>query len=186
MVRRCLQRLALLIAITGVAAIITASVPRESAEAQVARGQVFRETLDTYKPASSDESAVITLLKEYRDAYNASDLSRIEGLLTSNFELRYYKPQSEKQYVVMLQDRSMYLKKRSAWSSNRPWQEKLIVNVLSILLHPEGKGAAVVAATTYKSKYFHPRYIETFGLKRTRDGWLLRRVLVIPARPKPE
>ena len=170
------------------AAIVTAceTVPRESAEAQAAREQAFRETLDTYKPASSDESAVIALLQTYRDAYNASDLSRIEGLLTSNFEMRYYKPQSENKYVVMLQDRSKYLKKRSAWSPNRPRQEKLIVNVRSVLLHPEGKGAVVVAATTYKSKYFHPRYIETYGFKRTSDGWLLRRILVVPAQPKPE
>lgn len=189
MARRCLQSLALLMAVILLAVLTTASetVALEVTTAQTTREQVFRETLDTYKPASSDESAVIALLKTYRDAYNVSDLSRIEVLLAPNFELRYYERFfSEKYYTVMVQSRAKYLEKRSPWSPKEPRGEKLIVRVLNVLLHPEGKGAVVVAATTYKSKYFHPRYIETFGFKRTSDGWLLRRILVVPAQPKPE
>ena len=180
--------LLLLAKVLLLAALTTAceTVPPEVAKAQSAREQAFRETLVSYKPMSSDESAVIALLKTYRDAYNASDLSRIERLLTSDFDLRYYKPRSEDQYTVMVQSRSRYLEKRTAWSPKHPRQEKLIVNVRSVLLHPEGKGAVVVAATTYKSKFFHPRYIETYGFKRTSAGWSLRRILVLQATPKPE
>lgn len=178
---------ALLATFSVLAALITAceTVPREVAKAQIARAQAFRETLDTYKPISSDENAVIALLKTYRDAYNASDLSRIDGLLASNFELRYYRPRSKQIYDIMIQNRAKYLEKRSSWSPKEPRGEKLIVRVLNVLRHPEGKGAVVVAATTYKSKYFHPRYIETYGFKRTSNGWLLRRLLVVPAQPKP-
>ena len=162
------------------------TVPPEVAKAQNARENAFRETLNTYNARNADEKELITLLKTYRDAYNASDLSRIEALLAPNFELRYHEPSSEKQYTVMVQSRSKYLEKRIAWSPKHPRQEKLIVNVLDVLLDPLGEGAAVIAATTYKSKYFHPRYIETFGFKRTSDGWFLRRILVLPATPKPK
>ena len=173
---------------TLLAALTTASetVPLEVAKAQTAREQAFKETLDTYAPASPDEQAVISLLQEYRNAFNASDLSRIEPLLAPNFELRYYRPKSAEQYSVEIQSRSKYLEKRSPWSLAHPRQEKLIVNIRGVLLHPQGKGAAIIAATTYKSKYFHPKYIETFGFTRTSNGWLLRRVLVVPTHPKLE
>ncbi len=176
------------LAVLLLAALATAceTVPTEVSTALAAREDAFRETLNAYDARNANEEPVITLLKTYRDAYNASDLSRIEGLLTSNFELRYYKPRSKEQYAVMVQNREKYLEKRSPWSPNHPRQEQMIVNVLDVLLDPLGKGAAIIAATTYKSKYFHPRYIETFGFKRTPDGWLLRRILVVPAQAKPE
>lgn len=162
------------------------TVPTEVSTAPAAREDAFRESLSAYDARSANEEPVITLLKTYRDAYNASDLNRIEGLLTSNFELRYYKPRSKEQYAVMVQSREKYLEKRSLWSPNHPRREQMIVNVLDVLLDPLGRDAAVIAATTYKSKYFHPRYIETFGFKKTPSGWRLRGILVVPAQPKSE
>lgn len=186
----------LLTAISCLTAIVTAyttiplegaeASPREVAEAKAVREESFRETLDTYEPAQSDEEPVINLLKAYRDAYNTSDLSRMERLLASNFELRYRQQRSKKLYAIMVQSREKYLEKRSPWSPDQPRRDHMIVNVRDVLLHPDGKTAVVIAATTYKSKYFHPRYIETFGFKKTPDGWLLRRVLVVLARRKPE
>ena len=159
------------------------TAPHEVSTALAAREDAFQETLSTYDARNADEQAVIGILEEYRKAYDTSDLSRIEPLLAPNFELRYYRPKSAEQYTVLAQDRSTYLKKRSAWSEH-PRHEQLIVNVLDVLLDPLGRGAAVIAATTYKSKYFHPRYVETFGFARTKNGWLLRRILAVPAEPK--
>jgi hypothetical protein len=41
--------------------------------------------------------------------------------------------------------------------------------------------------TTYKSKYFNPRFLEVFLFGKTEQGWMLRRIMVYPSLPpRPE
>jgi len=62
----------------------------ETVPAPNSRDEFFRETLKSYTSTSSTEQAVISVLEEFRDAFNVSDLVRIEGLLAADFERNYY------------------------------------------------------------------------------------------------
>jgi hypothetical protein len=146
------------------------------------RNELFRENLASYEAKTPDEEQILAKLGQYKSGYENFNLQQIAQILSTDFELLYYREND----VVQTQNLDTFLQKRSRWRPKGSPDRKLLISIKGADYNAKTGTFAVTALTTYKSKYFHPRFVEVFLFGKSGIEWRLRRVMMypnLPARP---
>jgi hypothetical protein len=154
-----------------------AADPRLAA-ARAERDQQFQDNLARHAPRSADEGAALELLRRFQRAHETFDAAALAALLAPDFEHRLY-PGSG----VQIEGRGEFLAARAGWRARPQPARELAVAVQGAHRSERSGQLAVTALTTYRSKYFAPRYLESFVFARDGGGWKLRRIMSHPMRP---
>jgi hypothetical protein len=156
---------------------------KETLSLRAARERLFEENLAGYQRQDPDETAALVQLAHYHDAQETFDLAALTELLGPEFELRYYTTDDR----LQIQDRSTFLDKRRGWTRHAERPQRLVISAKASYKQASGGRVALTALTTYKSKYFNPRFLEVFVFGKHRGSWLLERIFMYPMLPpRPE
>lgn len=146
---------------------------------------LFDETKQSYEASSADEKAVLSVLHDKLKAgFERFDLALLDSVLTPDFErLLVASPKSG--YV---ESRENFISARSAWKNATPkTQRRFSYVVQNMAAKDGGKTMDVVALSQWKSKYFHPRFLETLTFRNNANQWRLARQVLVPLHPsKPK
>ena len=145
---------------------------------------VFSDSGAAFKPADGDQAAVLALIKNNMETgFERRDLSLIEAVLAQDFEFRFM----NKKDAVLVDQRAGYLQAREKWEKSETPVRDLIFVVHGITATKPGSELTVTGLSTYRSKYYSPRFIETLVFGKQDSKWLLKRQVLIPVHPnKPE
>ena len=170
----------LILAFSGCASV---QVSPEIREAKKAREQLFEENLPSYKSRTVEEAELVKkIVENYKHGYETFDLALISKILSPDFELRYYFQEDQ----VQIQSHGEYLDKRKVWKPRADPHRKLLVSIKASHYDEKKNRHTITMLTTYRSKYFNPRFLEVLVFEK-KGGWVLRRVLMYPMHPpRPE
>jgi hypothetical protein len=140
----------------------------------------FVDNLSTWKVKSQDEQTVIDLLKIFKQGYETFDLSLIRPILSTDFEARCLI--SKDKYIP--EKKELYLKARDAWVKSASVNRNIIYSIQDINVDQSGKFISIIALSTYQSRYFAPRFLETLIFEKGGSGFMLKQQTLIPLHQK--
>jgi hypothetical protein len=181
-----------LILIKGFSLSGCATLATESPEAREIRRKVQVELADNtgqYETRTPEESAVKEILiRNIMLGYEGFNLEAIGSTLAPEFQLRYFagKDLAVKD-TVKVQNREDYLAARKEWKLRSDPSRGLFLSIKGMNTDPTGTKVTVTAIATYMSKYFNPRFIETYLFEKLGTRWFLKTLVMLPLRPsRPE
>lgn len=188
-----LYRVAVTRLVVGVSALIWASgsgcaaVVAETPQAREAHTRIESELTDNtqqYEAASAEESAVKeVLIHKIKRGYERFDLESIRSALAPGFQLRYVTGPG----TLEIQNLEDYLRSRGRWKVADDPNRELLLSIRDMRTDVTQRKISVVAITTYKSRFFNPRFIETYLFEKTGENWFLKTLGMVPLHPqRPE
>lgn len=153
---------------------LTSSVKSEKTD-------LFRDNTATFAPDDASKVKITNLISsKLQKGYETFNLPLIESILTSDFERRYL-INSEN---LAVEDRQSYHAARRRWKTTQTEHRRLDYAIQRINIGEANRSAIVTALSTYKTKYFNPRYLETLLFEKADERWFLKRQLLVPLHPK--
>ncbi len=139
----------------------------------------FADNTETYKHSNKYQRSALNALSAFKRGHETFDISLLKSALSENYE-RLFLASSNK---VIIDDRKRYIAARSSWIKSDKPRRELRYSINEVTTDDDGKGVTVVALSTYKSKYFNPRFLETLRFEDTDGSWLLSRQTMLPLSP---
>lgn len=151
------------------------------------REYFFEDNLEHFKTNAKNDDEVVGILKKYREFYEQFDIDNLSKIISDEFSSNYYFKDFANRNIILIQDRNEYFEKRKSWRNVSGYTQKLEMFIKSITHNEDTGYSAVIAGTTYRSKYFNPRFLETFVMRNAGDGFKIVQHIIFPMYPpKPE
>ena len=168
--------------LAGCQAAVVDADPMVVAALQSSTAQRFAANAAGFPVQSEAERAVLAVVRNnLEEGYNTSDPALIGAALASNFEFRLATARDS----VMIEKRAGFLEGFENWGGSG--DRRLIYTVNSIKVDADGNSAAVVALSTFRSRHFNPRFLETLLFNKERGAWKLAKRVLLPLHPsRPE
>lgn len=146
------------------------------------------DEIGALKVENEDQAAVKNLLiNSIKKGWEAFDRSRIENILSDNFEFWYLVDDD----LVFKQTRDDYLQKRSGWTKDTHVAKREMLfsrpEFLQGAPHVPENTISVAAVITYRSQYFNPRFLCVYSFEQRDSAWLLVKEVAVALHPsRPE
>jgi len=158
--------------------------PEQKAALQKASAAAFAPGGTGYVAATEDEKAIeAMLLGTLKKGFDSHDVGVIEPILAPDFEYRY----SVAPGKMVVGSRDEYVKIRSAWEKETRTGRSADYALNSIQVNANEKMAVATAFVTYRSRHFHPRFLESYLFEKVGGSWLLKQQVaqvIHPAKPE--
>lgn len=163
---------------------LAATAPGMQAAAQATEETVFPDNTASFETTYDEVRAVKDILiNQVRAGYREFDLSLIEPLLARDFQRRTITSQD----AILIETREDYLGANREWDKRSAGSGEVLYAIQSASVDQTRTRVNVLLVATYRSKYFNPRFLETFLFEKTNGGWMLKRQVVLPLHPnRPE
>ena len=143
----------------------------------------FADNMQSFEPESADERALLAIIvNSLRPGLERLDLGQIEPVLASKYEFQYV-PAATK---LLSEPRETFLESRRDWTGKAGKVREIAYAIQDVKIDQSQTIGAVIAYTTYQSKYFSPYFLETLLFEKEMDHWVLLRqtmVSIVPANP---
>lgn len=150
-------------------------------EAREGRGDYFSSNLHVYRFAEETVAEAIDVLKEFNQAVQHQQISALEENLSEDFVLRYgYVRDGDVVYEI--QDRVSFLARRSRWVEKAEPVQTIQIS-LKDLQRPDSDTLEILAAVTFKSAHFAPRFIGRYRFDRSNDKWRISELVLVQSLP---
>lgn len=137
----------------------------------------FSDNTKTFITNNANEKALIAIISNnLKPGLEALDLKQIAPVLASSYELQYA-PAATK---LLSEPLSTFLQSRSDWLGQLGKVREVAYAIQDIQIDQSQSIGAVIAYTTYKSKYFSPHFLETLLFEKNLDNWKVVRQTMVP------
>lgn len=133
------------------------------------RNKFFAENLENLTPDVPGQARAIEALRAFRNAYERHDIDDVADRLAQGFEFLYVFGGDRDEPNVFAQTREEYISKRGDWEASDTPRVRLHMAVKSFQHWPDLGLTSVVVATERESKFFNPKFLETYLFKE-QDG----------------
>ena len=145
---------------------------------------IFAGSETPFVPRNASERAVLdVMMNRWRAGLERYDLEAVRSVLSANFEQRFL---SDEQSMFM-DTREQFIALRKDWVPSGQPVRRIVYKVQDIISRDGGKTMDVIALSTWKTKYFEPRFLESLQFVRsvfhTANEWRLRRQAFAPLQP---
>lgn len=131
----------------------------------------------TAKPANDAERQIVSLIEKNLEAgYAASDPKLVGGALASSFQRRL----ATSGQTALVENRETHLASFAGLLRG----QNVRYDIQSIKVASDGNSAAAIALSTYESKFFAPRFLETLIFRRESGTWKISQQSLLPLHPK--
>lgn len=171
----------LLISGAGLSPLVHSDV---QAASQAEVDAMFADNTQTYQTTNADEKTIVSMIGEIKLSYEVFDVSTFQSVLSPDFQFVYFHSDTD----ALVDSRESFLKYRRKWRvSSGDINRKLIYSIHSITSDVTGTLITVWTFSTYKSKYFDPRFLGMMVFEKLSERWMLKRQVLVPLHPsKPK
>ncbi len=149
--------------------------------ANIATADEFADNTQAFVGESVGQNRVKeVIVNNLKRGYESFDLAVIQPILTNDFERRFL----IRKNTVVLESKDEYLSARQGWKKSPAPVRELLYSIRGMETDETGKTIFVVAFSTYKTKYFNPRFLESLVFENIGEHWLLKRQIFIPLHPR--
>ncbi len=150
-------------------------------EQQDALKAQFRDNLSAFAPNSNDEKDILAVLRDGLQMGLAGfDLDRLETHLGQKFQRITFVNKER----AVAETRAGFLAARQAWRDQRPPARRVAFSVRDITVRPNRRQAHVLAFSTYATKFFTPRFMESMVFTKSSGKWKLIQSTLVPVHPR--
>ena len=133
-----------------------------------------------FVPRSASERAVLdVLMNRWRTGLERYDLAAVQSVLSADFEQRFLSDEQS----MFLGKRDQFVAQRKDWAPSSQPVRRIVYKVQDMIARNGGKTMDVIALSTWKTKYFEPRFLESLQFIRTANEWHIRRQAFAPLQP---
>lgn len=163
---------------------LAATAPGLQVAAQATENTAFPDNTATFETTDDEVRAVkVLLINQLQTGLRAFDLSLIEAILAPDFQRRTIVSQE----AILIETREAYLEAIREWDKHSAGSREVLYAIQSASVDETRTRVNILLVATYRSKYFNPRFLETFLFEKTNGRWMLKRQAVLPLNPrKPE
>lgn len=141
----------------------------------------FGDNTGDFTPDPGPKGEIARLIvSRLKVGYEKFDISLIESILAPDFERRFLVNSTG----LRVENRDTFLKERKGWTKLNKSTREIYYSIQEIEIGVEKNTAFVTALTTYKSKFFNPRFIEILIFQKKGPNWLLKRQFLSLLHPK--
>lgn len=145
------------------------------------RENYFSHNLGIYSAKTPDLAKAIKAIEIYNSAISHRDIDTIGRVLSANFRM-FFLP-DPKTGNTMFQDRTEFFERRSSWKKNKNPTHRAEISVKNLVRLKNGT-VIVTTATTHKSRYFRPRFMEKYALDAAGEDFKLSALEISPSYPE--